>query len=432
MKKRTSKKGIILRSTLVLPLLAMLLFAFSETKVEPKIIENPSKVIKIDIKDENEIWFKDEHTTLEKLADKLSSSFVDNTKVETYEAQIYSNELVTSAFLNQITKKLRKTGVKRITVFSDRYSLPESEYQDAIEITPEMVILKTNQLIVPSTNVNRYNRLAKKYNAIPIEKRIIPIEDLRILETLYQEMSEEQKQYAQPFPECLPKNQQDGASSEELETYNALAKKYNTLDPDHMYIKKRDVDILKKIYGLMSPKQKASAEPFPNFPELPPVPEVPEVPQEPVAPKTVSKVPYASNQIDSVIEVQDPYDVVGGSISIKQPNQPVAPMYLKNIEPISPPPPPTPQSPLDFAIEMAKKGGIFKYEGQHISSDKAIDLLKKNQNLNMEVNTKNGTPLIQITKEPVTIIWLQRQTNVKALSKEGFLRTKNQIVAFCP
>ncbi|WP_419213701.1 M56 family metallopeptidase [Maribacter sp. X9] len=399
MKKQTSRKGIILRTTIVLPLLVSLLFAFSQTKVEPIIIENSSNILKIEIKKENEIWFKDAPSTLENLADKITSSNLDDIDMNTSEAQIYSNEIITSTLVDNITKELRKIGVKRITVFSDGYIIPEEDYKDTIEIMPETVILKTNQIILRPTDLNKYNSLAKKYNIIPIEKRTIPLEDLHILETLYREMTEEQKQNAQPFPECIPKKKKDGASKEQLKTYATLAKKYNTMDPEYMYIKKQEVDILQKIYGLMTPKQKAEAEPFPNFPELPPIPKAPK------PPKNVSNVVYAANQIDSIIEEQDPYDVVGGSITRlpKQPNQPVAPTYEKDMQPNSPPVPPTPKSPLDFAIEMAKKGAIFKYEGKQISSDKAIDLLKKNKDLNMDSRTKNGTQTIRITKEPIFI-----------------------------
>ena len=112
-----------------------------------------------------------------------------------------------------------------------------------------------------------YNSLAKKYNAIPIEKRIISIKDLRVLETIYREMTEEQKRNAQPFPECLPKNKQNGASREQIAEYNKLAKHYNEMSSDHMRIIKKDVERLKYIYGLMSEKQKTSAQPLSMLPQ---------------------------------------------------------------------------------------------------------------------------------------------------------------------
>jgi beta-lactamase regulating signal transducer with metallopeptidase domain len=49
-----------------------------------------------------------------------------------------------------------------------------------------------------------YNKLAKKYNAVDIEKRIIKKKDLERLETIYRKMTDAQKENAEPFPECLP------------------------------------------------------------------------------------------------------------------------------------------------------------------------------------------------------------------------------------
>ena len=43
------------------------------------------------------------------------------------------------------------------------------------------------------------------------------------------------------------------------------------------------------------------------------------------------------------------------------------------------------------------------YEGEKISSDNAIDLLKNNKELNIESRNKNGKQIVRITKDPVTI-----------------------------
>ena len=97
------------------------------------------------------------------------------------------------------------------------------------------------------------------------------------METIYRKMSQAQKEEAQPFPECLPNNLQEGATRKQMRTYNALARKYNEMDRDNMRISMKDVEQLKYIYGLMSDKQKADAEPFPEFPVPPPPPESPKV-----------------------------------------------------------------------------------------------------------------------------------------------------------
>ena len=52
----------------------------------------------------------------------------------------------------------------------------------------------------------QYNKLAEKYNAVPIEERKIPVTDLEILEQVYGLMTNVQKEKAQPFPECYLEN----------------------------------------------------------------------------------------------------------------------------------------------------------------------------------------------------------------------------------
>ena len=49
-----------------------------------------------------------------------------------------------------------------------------------------------------------YNTLAKKYNAQPINERVVKLKDLKKLEYVYGKMSLKQKENAQPFPECPP------------------------------------------------------------------------------------------------------------------------------------------------------------------------------------------------------------------------------------
>src|SRR5690606_8999501 len=50
--------------------------------------------------------------------------------------------------------------------------------------------------------IAEYNKLAKKYNAVDIEDRIIPMDDLNLLETIYRKMTLAQRAQAPPFPEC--------------------------------------------------------------------------------------------------------------------------------------------------------------------------------------------------------------------------------------
>ena len=56
----------------------------------------------------------------------------------------------------------------------------------------------------PRPKLQEFNTLAKKYNAQPQAIRVVPLKDLKTLETIYGRMTDEQKQKALPFPECAP------------------------------------------------------------------------------------------------------------------------------------------------------------------------------------------------------------------------------------
>jgi len=380
----------------------------------------------IEVKNENEIWFNNQPIPLSKLNEKVKAEFPMAIKNNKLSAQIYITEHIYSDFTDAITVELRKLNTKSITIFSDKYIMPKNVYEETVEITPETVILKTNDIIL-----------------------------------------------------------QEIATKEQLSTYNKLAKSYNTMisEGGNIRILKSDVDQLKFIYGLMSEKQKVNAEPFPDFPEPPTAPK---------APKSPNTSDYADAEIERIIATQDTYDgellqhkennlphnntayintdeelkydekkpentrvyIYNSNIS-KTKNNPSLMEYLRSLEKqnaqfyfegekisseegfeiikyekdikiqtlpyanrppeikiykktntdlIPPPPsPPTPPSPLDYAIDMAKKGATFFYEGKKVSSNKAIDLLKKNKEFNIESREKNDKAEVLITKEPVTI-----------------------------
>ncbi|MEL6811882.1 MAG: M56 family metallopeptidase [Bacteroidota bacterium] len=92
------------------------------------------------------------------------------------------------------------------------------------------------------------------------------------------------------------------------------------------------------------------------------------------------------------------------------PPPPPPPVVIKGVNdgdpnlPPPPPPPPAPEEPLDHLISMAKKGAQFYYEGKKISSDKAIELLKKNDNLNIQTTGYNSkSPKVRISKKPIVV-----------------------------
>ncbi len=276
-------------------------------------------------------------------------------------------------------------------------------------------------------DVNKYQHISKRYSE-EIQKFLkgdrLDNSELRILkhrmDNLYQTFSTEMKEkynILRPPPVPQTKNKKKKPTQKQLEEYNKLAKHYNTMNRNHMRILKSDVERLTKLYALMTDKQKAAAESFPDFPKPPPPP--------PPAPKRVKKgekstippppPPPAPKRVkkgeQSTIPPPPPPPAPkrvkkGEKSTIPPPPPPPATKRVKKGEKSTippPPPPPKPTSPLDHLIAMAKKDAKFYFEGKEISADKAIELLKKNENIHINSSKAHGKqPIVKLAVKPIT------------------------------
>ena len=309
MKTRTSKKSIVLRSFTILPLLFLLVLGFSETKQVEVIKETPNfqtgnqsmEYFNIRIDPNGKLLIKNQLIELGDLSTYLSnfnSSFTQEQRAKKVKVVIMADENCPKAILDDIETVFKEYGVAQINIVGPENSLLSEPFK--------------HQGGARNSEVSKYNRLAKKYNAQPKEKRVIPSEDLKSLEDIYRKMSEKQKTEAQPFPECPdPKaSNQKGASKVQVKAYNALSKKYNAMlaEKGNIFIKKSDVDRLEYLHGIMNEVQRANAEPFPDFPE-PPEPPAPPSPEDPGARE------FAAKRIQEIIATQDPHD--GNALSLR-------------------------------------------------------------------------------------------------------------------
>jgi hypothetical protein len=194
-----------------------------------------------------------------------------------------------------------------------------------------------------------------------------------------------------PANEITPEVVQEKATAKQVAEYNKLAKKYNAQTDDNRFIVKKDVERLKYLYNIMSSQQRNAAEPFPSFPPPPPAPDAPKV-------KKGEK----------------------SDIPPPPPPAPDAPKVKKGQKSNVPPPPPPapdapkPENPIDYVVKMAKKGATFYYEDEKVSSDKAIDLMKKNKGLNIQITESNSAnPKVQLSKKPI-IVNTNNQTSVNS------------------
>ncbi|MEY8869281.1 M56 family metallopeptidase [Meridianimaribacter flavus] len=215
-----------------------------------------------------------------------------------------------------------------------------------------------------------------------------------------------------------------GVTKEELKEYNTLAKHINSQISESEYpiVKHKDAVRVKYLYNKMSKEQKESAEAFPDFSKLPPPP----APDPNVKTgfitinnsthyyvtqngntKYYNRYGQETNKEGTIIndtQVDGDKVVPGQKITKVYKDNKVVSEFNKNWDQDVPPPPPPPKSPLDHIIDMAKKGAAFYYEGKSISSDEAIALLKKNNELNISTQqTDSKQAKVYITKAPVSI-----------------------------
>jgi len=285
------------------------------------------------------------------------------------------------------------------------------------------------------------------------------------------------------------------ATPEQIAEYNKLAGKYNAMPKDRMIVKKKELSRMKYLYDLMTPQQRENAQPFPQLPPPPPPPPAPPgidadgmIISSIMAPnknikETLKKYNakgadfYYNNknvgykeflkdleELDgfTIYKKEDKQGKVGIYLTDELGNVPPPPPPAKkiikgvndhgdNLPPLppAPPAPPIPEDPLDHIISMAKKGATFYYEGKNISSDKAIELIKNNRKLNIQSSGHNSkNPKVKLSTSPIEIKNsktgtsntpsiniktenLSLQTgNVKVNGEELFYTTKNGVTSY--
>jgi len=313
MKTNTSKKSFVWRSFLLLPLTALLLFGFSEHRQ----IERESsfdQINEMDLLENGKVALGNKHFQFNEIPKMLRQNYLQNYDAKETKVEINSLRRVHYNTITHVSQAIRTTGIDAIEIVAEEVVMDKAQFEENIPITSKTTLLNANQMTVVGNEVQS----------------------------------------------------QQSATREEMKEYNALAKKYNDMDRDHMVIQKKEVMRLKEIYGKMSKKQQEDAEPFPNFPTPPPAPEA----SKPATPPSPPK-------------------------NIKATKTPVPPL---------PPAPPAPPKPIEHIKKMVEKGASFTLNGKEISGEKAIEVVQKNQHINIDAREANGTnPIVKLSTEPIVI-----------------------------
>jgi len=274
MNTHTSKKSIWLRSLLILPVLALLLYGFAERdQVEREIIV--PEIIELYLNEDGELLLEDKVITFE----EIETLYKQDSKLQV-SIKIYPDANVDLA--KDITLKLREIGIKKMMVCTSRVA----EFQNY------------SQEKASDKEVAAYNAWAKKlkekFKNLPESEKIegFPVllndEEFKYFSSIYDKMSSDQLKAAESIPEAileapgLPLRTQEKATAKQVEEYNKLAKHYSEQPNGQQIIKQKDVERLEYLYSIMSDSQKATAESFPNI--VPPPP-----PPPPAPPKKVIK-----------------------------------------------------------------------------------------------------------------------------------------------
>ena len=397
MKTHTSKQTIWLKSILILPLIAMTLYGFSETKEIVKQENRQSSKneiiqdILIYIDKDNQLSLNQKSVKLENLRDEvnnLNPQLTDEQRKIFLSASIHYEDDESEDLIKKIHKALLQCNVYRTSVsnvikmknLGIAPALPNNKYigktieeaeaiyeTQTIDLSPRKssnqnspwkIEVGVNDITYteiednPNTAatedmVTEYNSIVKRINAKQPDDKVYKLKDINRMQLIYGQMTKEQKVNSEKLPNIYSSDfyQQQTATEEEIEAYNKLASQHNNKPEKLRIIKQKDFERMEYLYKKMSKEQQVNAEAFPNFPP--------------------------------------------------------------------PPPNPAPKSSLDHVIEIAKKGGTFYYENKSISSDEAISLLKQNKELN--ISTKGSDtkePKVYISKDPIVI---KQQTKTKEM-----------------
>ncbi|MEJ1222796.1 M56 family metallopeptidase [Sediminicola sp. 1XM1-17] len=341
MKTHTSQKALWLKSLLLLPLLALLLFSFSNRE----IVELEQKTTAQQI------------TTPSKIATEIPTE-----KAEIIEILINKN--------GQLLVHSQLVELKDLGSFLLKYNMDLSK-EERSQTVPSIITIDRE---APKKVIQAVEAILTEYGVATINIK--------------------GRTYSQ---------QEKGATNTEIKEYNALARKYNSQAKGKYVIKTKDVTRLKQLYDRMTLEQKASAELYPNFPPPPPAVATPKTPKVmknsdlPAPPPLPADAPeVATPKTPKAAEnykkgnPKPVYDHKGRD------GENLAVVVTTDENQIAPPPPPMPPS-ADLE-KLAEQGATFFLNGEPISAEEAIKIAKKNKDININIEgVDSEPPMVKIT-----------------------------------
>ncbi len=295
---------------------------------------------------------------------------------------------------------------------------------------------KEKQKLATKKQVAEYNALAKKYNTMLSKSKSIQIrmKDVERLQYIYGLMSDKQKKKAEAFPDFpepppmpnapeapeppQPPNypemkqiqQQLELTRQENERLRKkleakMEKQKNMLEQEEALLQQHELSMQEQEEALLQQHELSMQEQELSMREQEMLMKDHEARlQEIIENQEINAYQHSSLNYSKPKAPEDPeipntrHFYMGGDGFLVAFDNP----RITNKKSGIPQPPQAPREPishLDYIIKMAKEGAIFKYKRKIISSDEAIEIIKRNKNLSINTKrTNNETPIVRISK----------------------------------
>lgn len=394
MNTQTPTKTKWIRSVLLLPLLALLLYSFSSTREVEKEL-TPAMLFQ----DEKEVNTR-QNTLLKQIEDdldKIGQLKINYTKQnrEVGKNIIISEDIeITINDKNNIYINNKQTNIENFKSSLEDFNIDLSienrrklQKVDIIYIgNPEMELLTKIKNILRNHGYSKLNLVTKsqdtllKVNGIECDGCTLNFSKKGIAELILTTTNQEDiTNFKLKIPGVKTLFNEGNIPSNETRQYISRIKKgdfimlFDIASKSKKYksIRIQLVDIDDENYS-ESPKVKKGKES-----SIPPPP-----PPPPANPNATPE--EKAKQVKIIEKYNKENKIVNGKVSRI--------------------PPPPPISTLEHVIKMAKKGASFYYNGKVITSDRAINLVKKNPKLNISSNTNNGVATVHISEKPIRSI----------------------------
>ena len=508
MKTQTTKRGVWLRSLILLPLLAIMLYGFSDTKIVEKTIEETSnenytaRSIDIEVFDNGtyEIdGIKANKKTFSTVISQLHQDITPAIRNRTINVHVNNGKAVSDEEIWFIYNSVIDYGFHRIVTYNQEIIREKGNKPFAIINTDTQeqsntILKKSEQQKATKAQIKEYNKLAKHFNSYPENEIIVKEKDVKRIKHLYSIMSTAQKKDAEPFPNIPPPPPPAPKAPEATDAKESLPPPPPPIPTDATPEQRKKYEKAIKMYKEKAAKVKSMLPP----PPPPPIPNNATPEQKKKYEENIKKYKLAVakskqnmvrvrevNNVErtELIRVKEQYAaerkasqelklarvaemkvrqeklqqeklqrVAEREVISKERKEQLAKVKLREVKErqvekerrqlklkeeklkhveerqalgeqkreiamarklndqkervlvreIKTPKPP--KSPLDHIVEMAKKDAVFYYEGKKISSDKAIEIIKTNNKINISTNRKDSSkPKVYLSTKPMVV-----------------------------